>query len=157
MSEGAEKKLQEWADFEKEYGLYTIGDLKKALAAKDAQIGKLEEKIAEYHNAYEGKKHEVYEKDARIRELENILFTKGDIKAEALEIHFDEVASKRAVENALDKLKDKDKKLQRAEEALKSQIPALKELTKYGDEPLLTDNLRLAEQALKELSEDSGG
>jgi len=35
----------------------------------EEKINELESKIAEYHNAYEGKKHRIYELEARNREL----------------------------------------------------------------------------------------
>lgn len=43
------------------------------LKKKDKIIAELQEKIAEYHNAYEGKKHQIYKLEEKVRALLEVL------------------------------------------------------------------------------------
>lgn len=60
---------------------YTQNIIAKALQKKQDRIEELERKLAEYHDAYEGKKHRIYELESALKEIADSLTLTAECRA----------------------------------------------------------------------------
>lgn len=105
--EGIEQGRRELSDFEE------FDAVKKKLDGYIETNAVITKRFDENYEAYKALKKQLEEKDEKIKQLQDVLFTDGDIKADSLELHFDDVASKRAVENAMMQVKEKNELLEK--------------------------------------------